>query len=192
MLPETGSRAVMMYARPAAASRAVAVRTLLVIGGSLLMALSAKLSVPMVPVPITGQTLAIPLLVALLGRNGATLAILAYLLEGAAGLPVFAPGALMSATGGYLLAFPVAAFAIGLLFERGLDRNYLTRFIAIFAGTALVFAGGVAWLVAVYHLSAPSAVAAGVLPFMIGDALKCAIAAGVSPVWPKIAAKLGV
>lgn len=182
----------MMYARPAAASRGIALRALLVVGGSLLMALAAKVNVPMVPVPITGQTLAIPLLVALLGRNGATLALLAYLLEGAAGLPVFASGALLSATGGYLLAFPIAAFAIGLLFERGLDRNYLTRFIAILAGTALVFAAGVAWLVAVYHLSSANAVAAGVLPFMIGDALKCAIAAGVTPVWPKIVAKLGL
>jgi len=156
------------------------------------MALSAKINVPIYPVPVTGQTLAIPLLVALLGRNGATLAILTYLVEGALGLPVFAAGALMSATGGYLLSFPVAAFAIGLLFERGLDRNYLTRLIAIFAGTSLVFAGGVFWLVAVFHLSPQNAVAAGVLPFMIGDGLKCAIAAGLAPMWPKIAARLGV
>ncbi len=156
------------------------------------MALSAKISVPMYPVPITGQTLAIPLLVALLGRNGATFAILAYLAEGAVGLPVFASGALMSATGGYLLAFPVAAFTIGLLFERGLDRSYATRFVAIFAGTALVFAGGVAWLVAIFHLSPQNAVAVGVLPFMIGDGIKCALASALAPVWPKIAAKLGL
>jgi biotin transport system substrate-specific component len=170
----------------------VAIRALLVVCGSLLMALSAKLSVPMYPVPITGQTLAIPLLVALLGRNGATLAILTYLVEGAVGLPVFASGALMSATGGYLLAFPAAAFAIGLLFERGWDRNYALRFAAILAGTALVFAGGVAWLVAIYHLSGPAAIVAGVLPFMVGDALKCGLAAGLAPVWPKIRAKLGL
>jgi len=182
----------MMYARPVPDSRSLGIRILLVLGGSLLMALAAKVSVPMYPVPITGQTLVIPLLVALLGRNGATFAILAYLAEGALGLPVFAGGALMSATGGYLLAFPAAAFAIGLLFERGLDRNYLTRFIAIFAGTALVFAGGVAWLVAIFHLSPPNAIAAGVLPFMAGDGIKCALAAALAPVWPKIAAKLGV
>ncbi len=167
-------------------------RVLLVLCGSLLMALAAKISVPMYPVPITGQTLAIPFLVVLLGRNGATFAILAYLAEGAFGLPVFASGALVSATGGYLLAFPLAAFAIGLLFERGLDRNYLSRFIAIFAGTALVFAGGVAWLVAVFHLSPQNAIAAGVLPFMVGDGVKCALAAGLAPVGPKLAAKLGL
>ena len=182
----------MMYARSSPAARSLGIRILLVLSGSLLMALAAKISVPMYPVPITGQTLAIPLLVALLGRNGATFAILAYLAEGALGLPVFASGALMSATGGYLLAFPAAAFAIGLLFERGLDRNYLSRFVAIFAGTALVFAGGVAWLVAVFHLSPENAIAAGVLPFMIGDGIKCALAAGLAPVWPKIAARLGL
>ncbi len=98
----------------------------------------------------------------------------------------------MSATGGYLLAFPVAAFAIGWLFERGLDRNYLTRFGAIFAGTALVFAGGVAWLVAIFHLTPQNAIAAGVLPFMIGDLIKCALAAALAPVWPKIAQRLGI
>jgi biotin transport system substrate-specific component len=182
----------MIHARSASPARALAIRALLVLCGSLLMAVSAKLSVPMFPVPITGQTLAIPLLVSLLGRNGATLALLAYLGEGALGLPVFASGALLSATGGYLLAFPVAAFAIGLLFERGLDRNYLTRFVAIFAGTSLVFAGGVAWLVAVFHLTPQNAIAVGVLPFMIGDGLKCALAAGLGPLWPKIAVRLGL
>jgi biotin transport system substrate-specific component len=171
----------MLNVRSASVTRSLGSRVLLVLGGSLLMALSAKLSLPMVPVPITGQTLAIPVLVALLGRNAATLAVLAYLAEGAAGLPVFAPGALMSATGGYLLAFPVAAFAIGSLFERGLNRTYLSRFVAILAGTGLVFAGGVAWLVAVFHLPAQNAIAAGVLPFMIGDFIKCALAAGVAP-----------
>jgi biotin transport system substrate-specific component len=180
----------MMYVRSIPVSRSLGIRVVLALFGSLLMALAAKVSIPMYPVPITGQTLAIPLLVALLGRNGATFAILAYLAEGAVGLPVFASGGLLSATGGYLLAFPAAAFAIGLLFERGFDRNYVRRFIAIFAGTTLVFAGGVAWLVAVFHLSPQNSIAAGVLPFMIGDGVKCALAAGLAPVWPKIAAKL--
>ncbi len=181
-----------MYARSSAGLRSAGLLILLALCGSLLMALSAKIMVPMVPVPITGQTLAIPLLVVLLGRNGATLAILAYLVEGALGLPVFAAGALLSATGGYLLAFPIAAFAIGWMFERGLDRTYLTRLAAIVAGTSVVFVGGVLWLIAVFHVSARSAVELGVVPFLIGDALKCAIAAAAAPVWPKIAARLGI
>jgi biotin transport system substrate-specific component len=182
----------MVHVRPSVTGRSLLIRSLLIVCGSLLMALAAKISVPMFPVPITGQTLAIPLLVVLLGRNGATAAILAYLIEGAAGLPVFASGALMSATGGYLLAFPVAAFVIGALFERGFDRTYLSRLVAILGGTALVFAGGVAWLVAIFHLTPQAAVAAGVLPFMIGDAVKCALAAALAPAWPQIAARLRV
>jgi biotin transport system substrate-specific component len=180
----------MIDVRSSVTGRSLIVRSLLVVCGSLLMAIAAKVSVPMYPVPITGQTLAIPLLVALLGRNGATSSIILYLAEGALGIPVFASGALMSATGGYLLAFPVAAFVIGLLFERGLDRTYLARLGAIFAGTVLVFAGGVAWLVAVDHLSSQVAIAVGVLPFMIGDAIKCALAAALTPRWPQIAARL--
>ncbi len=182
----------MIDVRSAAAPRSLGIRVLLVVAGSMLMALSAKLSVPMLPIPITGQTLAIPLLVALLGRNQATFAILAYLLEGALGLPVFAAGALMSATGGYLLAFPVAAFAIGTLYERGLDRNVGLRFAAVFAGTSLVFVGGVAWLVAFYGLSIGGAIAVGVVPFIVGDFIKCGLAAALAPAWPRVAAKLGL
>lgn len=182
----------MMEARSSVVSRALALRTVLVLCGSLLLALSAKISVPIGPVPITGQTLAIPLLVSLLGRNQAVFAVLAYLMEGAIGLPVFAAGALLSATGGYLLAFPLAALAIGRLFEIGFERGYLRRFVAIIGGTSIVFAGGAAWLVGVYHLSPASAVAVGVVPFLVGDVLKCAIAAGIGPVWPKIAARLGI
>ena len=180
----------MLSARPALSTRTVLLRTSLVVAGSLLMALSAKISIPVGPVPITGQTLAIPLLVALLGRNGATFALLAYLLEGAAGLPVFAAGALLSATGGYLLAFPVAAFTIGWLFERGFDRTYGRRLAAIFAGTALVFVGGAAWLIGVFHLAPATAIAVGVSPFIVGDLIKCALAAALAPVWPTLAARL--
>ena len=190
--PKNRKLAAMLYARSSIVSRSIALRILLVVCGSLLMALSAKIVVPMIPVPITGQTLAVALLVSLLGRNLATMALLTYLVEGALGLPVFATGALMSATGGYLFAFPLAAFAIGWLFERGWDRSYVRRLAAIFAGTSLVFVGGVAWLIAVYHTGAQSAIAVGVLPFVIGDVIKCSLAAGLGPVWPKIAARLGI
>ncbi len=182
----------MIHARSSSASRSIGLRALLVLGGSLLLALSAKIIVPMYPVPITGQTLALPLLVALLGRNLGTSAVLAYLIEGGLGLPVFAAGALLSATGGYLLAFPVAAFVIGWLFERGFNRNYVLRLAAIFAGTSLVFVGGAAWLIGVFHLTPAAALAVGVGPFIVGDVLKCAIAAGITPVWPKIAARFGL
>ncbi|MFN2461165.1 MAG: biotin transporter BioY [Candidatus Velthaea sp.] len=156
------------------------------------MALSAKIAVPIGPVPITGQTLAIPVLVALLGRNQAVYAILAYLAEGLAGLPVFAAGALFGPTAGYLLAFPVAAFIIGSLYERGFGRTYGLRFFAVFLGTSIVFVGGAAWLMVFLKISVAKAFAAGVLPFLIGDVAKCLIAAGVPPSWPRFAQTLGI
>jgi biotin transport system substrate-specific component len=181
----------MVYARSASA-RTLGLRILLVLAGSLLMALSAKISVPMIPVPITCQTLAIPLLVALLGRNAATLAVLTYLIEGAAGLPVFAAGTSLAASGGYLLAFPLAAFAIGWLYERGWGRAYLGRLGASFIGGAVILIGGASWLTVFLGLTPQHAIAVGIIPFLLGDALKCALAASLSPVWPTIARRLGI
>ena len=145
------------------------------------MAVSAKLQVPAGPwgVPVTLQTLAIPVLVALLGRNLATAAVIVYLGEGLSGLPFFATGSYLT-TGGYLLAFPAAAFAIGLLYERW-SRTYVERFGAVFLGTSVVFAGGAAWLTAFVTHDVVRAVQIGVLPFLIGDAAKCLVAAAVRP-----------
>src|SRR5271156_1600548 len=121
----------------AAAPRTPARSAVFVLAGSALLALGAQMSlpVPFSPVPITGQTLALPLVVALLGTRGATLAALAYLAEGALGLPVFAPAggfapgfaAFFGPTGGYLIAFPLAAFVTGWLFDRGLWNGFAGR-----------------------------------------------------------------
>jgi biotin transport system substrate-specific component len=175
----------MINVRSASASRALAVRIVLVLAGSVLLALSAKVAVPMVPVPITLQTLALPLLVFGLGRNLAVLATFAYLLEGALGVPVFAPvntgPALIGPTAGYLWMYPVAAYITGTLADRGLGATYAGRWLAVFAGTLAVFAGGVWWLAVGFHLTIAQAFAVGVTPFIIGDALKCTIAAGLPP-----------
>src|SRR5687768_13758188 len=124
----------MTYAdvlRPAERTRALAYDILLILGGSLLLALSAQIVVQKVPVPITGQTFAVLLVGALLGSRRGGLSLLTYLLEGAAGLPFFAGGTggiakLTGPTGGYLIGFMVAAFAVGLLAERGWDRRVET------------------------------------------------------------------
>jgi biotin transport system substrate-specific component len=134
------------------------------------------------------QTLAIPILVALLGRNLGTLAVLAYLIEGAAGLPVF-QGHLggfarfigpTSSTAGYLIGFPIAAWVVGLLYERWSAR-YVERFAAVFLGTAVVFVTGALWLAFGLGLGIERAVAVGVFPFIIGDVAKCLVAAGIRP-----------
>lgn len=196
---EKRTSSAMISVRSHNPGRSFAIRAAAVLAGSMLMALSAQISVtvPFSPVPITGQSLAVPLLVAMLGRNQAVLAIVAYLVEGALGAPVFSRhGAGLAwfagPTAGYLIGFPIAAFAVGWLFERGLDRNYGTRFIATFAGTSLIFVAAAAWLVAGMHMSPLAALAVGVTPFIIGDVAKNMIAAGAGPSWAKIARALGV
>lgn len=187
----------MISARSSSAPRAFAVRAALAAGGSALLALSAQISVPMFPVPVTLQTLAIPLLVLGLGSRLAVAATLAYLVEGAAGLPVFSgwqSGAarLLGPTAGFLWTFPLAAYLIGVLLDRGWAATYVGRWLAIFIGTAVVFVGGAWWLAVGMNLSAGQALAKGVFPFLIGDVLKCTIAAGLTPQWERLFARLGI
>ena len=159
---------------------------LLVLAGSVLMALSAQFSIHL-PwngfVPITLQTLALALVAAALGSRLGALAMVAYLAEGAAGLPVFAmpasPASLIGPTAGYLWAFPLAAFAVGYLLEHGADRNFMTRALAIFAGTGIVFIGGAGWLA--HAIGVQKAVAVGLLPFLPGDLVKVAVSAALAP-----------
>jgi biotin transport system substrate-specific component len=162
---------------------------LLVLGASLLTALAAQLEIrlPFSPVPVTGQTFAVLLAGAVLGARRGALAQVAYLAQGAAGLPVFAGGAaglgvLMGPTAGYLLAFPAAAFVTGALAERGWDRRFATTLVALLLGSAVIFAGGLAWL----SVFVPRAqlLAAGLLPFVAGDLVKSTLAALLFPrVW---------
>lgn len=161
------------------------------------MALSAQVAVPMVPVPITLQTLALPLIVLVLGRDLGALAMIAYLAEGAAGLPVFASGSgsaaiLVGPTAGYLWSYPVAAYALGTLLERGLDRNYATRWFAIFVTSLLILGAGVWWLEAFANITFQRALALGALPFVIGDLLKVTIAAGLSSQSRALFERLGI
>ncbi len=164
------------------------------------MALSAQLAMTIGPpglsVPITGQTLALPLIVAALGREQATLAMFAYLAEGLMGMPVFSNGGsgllkIEGPTGGYLLAYPVVAFVLGTFFAAGWGETYAKRFAAIFLSTAIVFVFGVTWLTRFPSIGGlGAAIAIGVTPFLVGDIAKVLIAAGLGPQWPKIAARL--
>lgn len=158
----------------------------LVVASSLVTAAAAQLAIPVPwsPVPITGQTFAVLLSGMVLGSRRAFLAQALYLLEGAAGLPVFAGGAagaaiLMGPTAGYLAAFPFAAFVTGALAERGWDRRFVTTFLAMLLGSALIFTVGLAWLSR--FLAGPQLLAAGLLPFVPGDLIKSALAAVAFP-----------
>ncbi len=161
---------------------------LLVIGSSGLMALSAHVSIPLsfTPVPITLQTLVVLLVAASLGSRRGALAMLLYLAEGAAGLPVFAYGGgiaylLISPTAGYLWSYPVAAFVVGFLCERGLDRSFLTSTLAMLPGSLIIYAIGVPWLAVITHSSLSTALTLGMLPFIPGDLIKLVIAAALLP-----------
>jgi biotin transport system substrate-specific component len=183
----------MLRARSAAAPRSIAIRCALAVAGSALLAVSAHVAVPMLPVPITLQTLALPLLVLALGRNLAVAAVVLYLGEGALGLPVFAPvtdgfPGLIGPTAGYLWMYPVAAFVMGTFLDGDLARSWAGRWAAVFAGDLIVFAGGACWLMIALHLPLAQAVALGVAPFVIGDLLKITIASALPSQAAKIAA----
>jgi biotin transport system substrate-specific component len=160
---------------------------LVVVGFSLLTALAAQMVVPLpfTPVPLTGQTFAVLLTGALLGPRLGALAMLAYLAEGAAGLPFFRGGAggvghFSGATAGYLLAFPAAAYVTGLLAERGWDRRFRTAAAAMALGSFVILACGWAWLALMFKGGA-EAFRLGVAPFLPGDVLKIALAAAALP-----------
>jgi biotin transport system substrate-specific component len=159
---------------------------MLIAAGSLFVALLAqvKVALPFTPVPLTGQTLGVLLIGALLGAKRGAAALALYVAEGALGLPFFAgggagPAHLLGATGGYLLGFIAAAYVVGLLCERGLERSWRTALVPFIAGSLVIYACGAAWLAA--FVGAQKALALGVMPFIVGDMLKAGIAAFLLP-----------
>jgi biotin transport system substrate-specific component len=157
-----------------------------------LTAAAAQISIPLpfTPVPFTFQPMVVLLSGAVLGPELGMLSQLLYLAAGLAGLPVFAASPdlpqgvarLLGPTGGYLMSYPFAAFVAGWLARRGLDRRYLTSFVAMAAGLAVVFACGVTWLT-LYTPggSLQSALSVGFYPFVVADLIKLALAATVMP-----------
>ncbi len=152
---------------------------------SAFVALTAQVELPLWPVPITLQTLGVVFTGAVLGSGRGALALLLYLAEGAAGLPVFAGGAsgvayMLGPTGGYLVGFVVAAGVVGWLAERGWDRRLIWTVLAMVVGNLAIYAFGVSWL-AVYLGDLQTALVKGALLFVIGDLVKIAIAALALP-----------
>lgn len=161
----------------------------LLVGFNLLLVVCAYVSitVPFSPVPITGQTFGVLLVAMALGRMRGTAVVLAYLIEGVAGLPVFAGGAagfavLAGPTGGYLLGFLVAAWVVGTLADRGWDKGFGKSVATMAIGTAVIFCGGLAWLG--NFVPVEGLLAAGLVPFIPGAVLKIALASMILPsVW---------
>jgi biotin transport system substrate-specific component len=166
----------------------------LVIGFSLLTALSAQIVIPLGPIPITGQTFAVLLAGALLGSRLGAMAMIAYLIEGAVGLPFFRGGNaglfyLLGPTGGYLVAFPAAAFITGAFAEHGWDRRFFTAAAAMAIGSLVIMLSGWAWFSIVMRTSPMLTLFDTVLKFIPGDIIKIALAAAVLPSGWKLVGK---
>jgi len=158
----------------------------LVIGFSLLTALAAQVVIPIGPIPVTGQTFVVLLTGALLGSRLGAMAMIAYLIEGASGLPFFQSGHfgllyMMGPTGGYLIAFPAAAYVTGAFAEHGWDRRFLTAAAAMAIGSIIIMLSGWAWYSVVLHTSPLLTLYATVIKFIPGDIIKITLAAAVLP-----------
>jgi biotin transport system substrate-specific component len=170
----------------------------IVVAGSLLLALCAHVSVPLwfTPVPLSLQPFGVLLLGLLLGPQMAVATVVAYLAEGAAGLPVFAPSPvngiahlgiahLLGPTGGYLMAYPVAAVLISFLWRRT-GRGFGMALVSAALGDLLILGSGAMWLAFGSHANASVALSAGMLAFLPGDALKVAAVAGIAAGWQRL------
>ena len=185
MTTNASSRALAPTLWPAA--NRTAQEVILVLLGTLLIAIAAKIKVPFYPVPLTLQTLAILLIASTYGLRLGTLTVLAYLLEGALGLPVFAntppavagPAYFLGTTAGFLAGFVILAIVVGAAADRGHDRSIGRLFLAALVGEVIMLALGFAWLAWFATLAsggqgigAAKAWAGGVAPFLLGDLLK--------------------
>lgn len=153
---------------------------LLVLGFSVLVALSAQVTIPLpfTPVPITGQTFGVLLTGAVLGSRRGALSLGTYLGIGALGVPVFARSG-GPATWGYLAGFVLAAFVVGWLAEWGWDRSYRRSLAAMLVGNVVLYIPGLLWLA--QYVGADRAIPLGLLPFIPGDVAKLLLAAAALP-----------
>ncbi|MFD3545443.1 biotin transporter BioY [Streptomyces sp. NPDC058655] len=183
--------AVLADLLPASRVRDIA----LVVGGAALTGLAAQVAVPVPgsPVPVTGQTFAALLVGASFGARRGFLALALYALLGTAGVPWFANGTsgASGASFGYVLGMLLAATVVGAFAQQGADRSVLRTAGTMLLGSAVIYAVGVPYLMAATGMSLSAAVAAGLTPFLIGDALKAALAMGALPAAWKLAGRRG-
>lgn len=181
------SESVAAVVRVQAPSLALPYQVMLVISGSLLVALAARISLPLpfTPVPLTLQNFAVLLVGLLLGRRAGFAALVLYLAEGAAGLPVFSPvglggiAQLLGPTGGYLMAYPVVAYLAGWIAER--DRSsFAHSALAATAAEIFLFIAGVSWLTVFFHVPLVRAAQFGLYPFFFAEVMKVLLAAGIA------------
>ncbi len=162
-------------------SKSLTINVVIAISGSILLALLARLSIPIPfsPIPITGQTFGILFLGAMLGSRIGTLSVVLYIFEGLIGLPVFAGGTmgflyLLGPTGGYLIGFIPAVYLVGYLSERGWIANFSSTFLTMIIGTSVIFLFGISWLAVTAGFG--TAVSIGLYPYIPGAVIKIILA----------------
>lgn len=180
-------------------TRNLALDIALIAAGAALTAGAAQISIPMWPVPITGQTFAVLLVGTTLGALRGALSMALYVVLGAVGLPIFTAGKsglayFAGPTGGYLIGFVLAAIVTGWLAQRQWDRRFVGTVVSFLAGTVVIYAVGLPWLsVALGQLGYPNdlnaTLQAGFYPFIPGDILKAVVAGALLPLFWKIGAK---
>lgn len=167
-------------------------KIMLVISGSLALWISAKISIPFFPIPMTMQTFVVLVIGMSFGWKLAGSTLLLYLSEGALGLPVFSSSPatgiglsyMFGPTGGYLLGFLVSSMFVGWLAEKGWSKNVFTSFIALLMGTGIIFVFGIVWLATLIGWDQP-VFELGVLPFIGGEILKISLASVILPLLMK-------
>jgi biotin transport system substrate-specific component len=173
---------------PSSGDTAALIRALLLaLAGTALLTLSAKLKVPFYPVPMTMQTLVVLVIGATYGARLGAATVALYLLQGALGLPVFADTPerglglpyMMGPTGGYLVGFVIAAYAVGWLAQRGWDRSIPLTLGLMVLGHVIIFAAGFGWLAS--SIGMQKAWLLGVVPFAAGTLLKTALGTALVP-----------
>ena len=164
------------------------INVLLILFGTLLLTISAKVQVPFWPVPMTMQTFVVFLIGSTYGVRLSFLTLTAYLIEGAMGLPVFAAGGgimyLAGPTAGYLYGMTIAAVVISYFANAGYSTSYLKSFISIIVGSAIIFTLGVLYLGSIIGYN--KAIQAGLLPFIPSELFKIALAVLLIPTLNKI------
>jgi biotin transport system substrate-specific component len=179
-----------------ATDRPLVRQAILAVLGSLLLWASAKASLPMWPVPMTMQSFVVLVIGMTYGSRLGAATVILYLMEGAAGLPVFSGtpergiglAYMAGPTGGFLVGFVLVAWLMGWLAERGWDRKPALSVAALAIGTLLLFAPGIAWLATL--IGWEKAIAGGLTPFLVGSVVKLALAAAVLPLaWRAVEAR---
>jgi biotin transport system substrate-specific component len=165
-------------------ARGIAMDVVLVLAGTAVTAIAAQVSVPLQPVPITGQTLAVLLVGSSLGALRGTLSMVLYAVLGVIGLPIFSDGThgfgiIAGPTGGYIVGFIFAAALTGWLAQRAWDHRILGAILSFAAGTVVTFAFGLPWLAIDLGLNLEQTLAGGLYPFILGGVIKALLAAGI-------------